>query len=129
MVVGHQKQLDFLYQATLGGRLSHAYIFSGPAQVGKKTTALEWLSHVFSTNLREDRAHPDFSFISPLIDPKTGVANKEIEIGQIRSLIEKLQLKTSSAPFKAAIVDQAHLMNAEAQNALLKTLEEPWEML
>jgi len=125
MVIGHQKQLDFLYQATLGGRLSHAYIFSGPSKVGKKTVALEWLSHCFSTNLREGRAHPDFSFVAPLADPKTGILNKEIEIGQIRKLIEKLQLKPSSAPFKAAIIDQAHLMNIEAQNALLKTLEEP----
>lgn len=125
MVVGHQKQLDFLYQSALAGRLSHAYIFSGPGKVGKKTVALEWLSHLFSTNLREGRAHPDFSFVGPLTDPKTGVLNKEIEISQIRDLIEKLQLRPSLAPFKAAIIDQAHLMNSESQNALLKTLEEP----
>ena len=125
MVVGHQKQLDFLYQSALGGRLSHAYIFSGPSRVGKKAVALEWLAHVFSVGLQEGKAHPDFLFVGPLTDPKTGIVNKEIEIGQIRGLIERLQLKPSVAPFKAAIIDSAHLMNAESQNALLKTLEEP----
>ncbi len=48
-----------------------------------------------------------------------------IQIGQIKDLIWKLSLKPFSAPFKVVIIDQAHLMNQEAQTCLLKTLEEP----
>ena len=54
MVVGHQKQLDFLYQSALGGRLAHAYIFSGPSQVGKKSTALEWLEELLQALAHAD---------------------------------------------------------------------------
>lgn len=125
MAIGHQKQIDYLYHRTKDRSAVGAYIFSGPAQIGKKTIALEWLSHLFSQNLRQDSAHIDFSFVEPLTGPKTGCKNKEIEIAQIKALIEKLQLKPAIMPFKAAIIDQAHLLNAESQNALLKTLEEP----
>ena len=125
MVVGHQKQLDYLYRSSQNGSINHAYIFAGPNKVGKKTAAFEWLSHLFSRNLRQDLAHPDFSFVGPLTDPKTGQTNKEIEIGQIGELIRKLQLKPALVHFKAAVIDQAHLLNSESQNALLKTLEEP----
>lgn len=125
MVIGHQKQLEILTESAKRGRLAHAYLFSGPAKVGKKTLALEWLSRLLSIELSAGIAHPDFSFVGPLVDPKTGKLNKEIEISQIRDLINKLQLKTVAAPYKAAIIDQAHLLNSESQNALLKTLEEP----
>lgn len=125
MIVGHQKQIDYLEHRAKDNSAVGAYIFSGPAQIGKKTIALEWLSHLFSQNLRQDFAHPDFAFVEPLIDAETGQQNKEIEIAQIKTLIEKLQLKPVLMPFKAAIIDQAHLLNVESQNALLKTLEEP----
>ncbi len=50
---------------------------------------------------------------------------KEIRINQIRNLIWRLSLKTSLADYKVGIIDNAHLMNFEAQNCFLKTLEEP----
>ncbi|GAI08023.1 unnamed protein product, partial [marine sediment metagenome] len=65
-----------------------------------------------------DLGHPDLI----LIEPKGGAP---IQIAQIRGLIQKLSLKPYSAPFKIAIIDQAHLMTKEAQHSFLKTLEEP----
>ena len=125
MVIGHQKQLDILNTARQSGRISHAYILSGPSRVGKKTVALEWLSQILGAQLDSAAVHPDFIFVEPLTDPKTGKRAGEITVAQVRSLIWKLSLTPAIAPVIAALIDDAHLMNTEAQNALLKTLEEP----
>ncbi|KPJ71544.1 hypothetical protein AMJ50_01465 [Parcubacteria bacterium DG_74_3] len=116
MIVGHQKQWNFLKQAATLGLLSHAYLFAGPSKLGKKTIALKWLSLILNYPL-EERRHPDLILIEP--------QNNVIQISQIRDLIWKLKLSPHSTSFKTAIIDQAHLMGIEAQNALLKTLEEP----
>jgi len=119
MIIGHQKQWQFLTKSAELGRLSHAYLFTGQEKLGKRTVALEWISQLFGqpSNKLLAVACPDFILITP--------AQKEIQIGQIRDLNWKLSLKPFSALFKAAVIDQAHLMNAEAQNCFLKTLEEP----
>ncbi len=124
MVVGHQKQLQSLKAAFTAGKAGHAWIFSGPDKVGKKTAALEWVSEVLGFSAGEKTAHPDFLFTAPLVDEKTGKSAGEITVAQIRELIAKMAL-AAAGKCKIAIIDSAHLMNAEAQNCLLKTLEEP----
>jgi DNA polymerase-3 subunit delta' len=115
-IIGHQKQWDFLKRLTETKKISHAYLFTGQEKLGKKTLALEWTSLLFGKNLQKNH-HPDFSLIEP--------ENREIQIGQIRELIWRLSLRPSSAPLKIALIDEAHLMNQEAQTCFLKTLEEP----
>ena len=117
-MIGHEKQQKLLRQSAEKGRLSHAYLFSGPSQVGKKTAALEFASFLFKGELKNNR-HPDLILVEP--DSESG----EIEIGQVRDLIWKLSLKPYSAPLKVAIVNMAQAMNMESQNCFLKTLEEP----
>ncbi len=63
--------------------------------------------------------HPDFYLL-----PETPDANS-IGISQIRQLIKNLQLKPMQSPTKLVIIHHAHLLTIEAQNALLKTLEDP----
>ena len=116
MLIGHQKQWEFLKKSAESGKISHAYLFAGQEKLGKKTLALEWISFLFGGELRLNQ-HPDLALIEP--------EGKEIQIAQIRNLISRLSLKPHSAPFKAGIIDQAHLMNQESQTAFLKTLEEP----
>jgi len=120
MIIGHQKQRNFLRKAAESKRFSHAYLFAGQEKLGKKTLALEWVSFLLgntaSQNFKEGK-HPDLILITP--------EKKEIQISQIRDLIWRLSLKPSLAPLKTAIIDSAHLMNQEAQTSLLKTLEEP----
>jgi len=116
MIIGHQKQWEFLKKSAELGKISHAYLFSGLEKLGKKTLALEWISSLFGQDILK-RQHQDFVFIAPV--------GKEIQISQIRGLILKLSLRPFLTPFKAAVIDQAHLMNQEAQNCFLKTLEEP----
>ncbi|MFH1582496.1 MAG: hypothetical protein ABIA08_01930 [bacterium] len=116
MIIGHKKQWQFLKKISETGNISHAFLFSGQEKLGKKKVATEWISFLFGQDI-EKKAHPDFIIIEP--------AGKEIQIDQIKELIRSLSLKPHSAPFKAVIIDKAHLMNPEAQSSLLKTLEEP----
>jgi len=118
MIIGHQKQWQFLKKSVALGKLSHAYLFSGQAKLGKKTVALEFIKLICGKEDVFEREHPDLFLISPEI-------GTSIQINQIRELNWKLSLKPSLAPFKVALLDKAHLMNEEAQNCLLKTLEEP----
>jgi len=129
-IVGHEKQWQFLKQSAELDKLSHAYLFSGQEKLGKKTLALEFIKLLDCQNGKvrpcqtchscqdiQKKQHPDLAIVEPI--------NKEIQISQIRDLSWKLALKPFLASFKAAIIDQAHLMNQEAQSAFLKILEEP----
>jgi DNA polymerase III subunit delta' len=116
MVLGHKKQLSYLKKIAEFNKIPHALLFSGPKQVGKKTTALEWALFLLKEE-KQPSIHPDLI----LVEPEEG----EIKISQIRDLIWKLSLKPYSAPLKMAIIDEAEKMNQDAQNCLLKTLEEP----
>jgi len=119
MIIGHQKQWQFLKKSAELGRLSHAYLFSGQEKLGKKTVALEWISLLFGQSPTRllTGVHPDFILITPV--------QKEIQISQIKDLNYRVSLRPYLASFKTAIIDQAHSMNQEAQNCFLKTLEEP----
>ena len=116
--------MQYLQAIKNGQTLPHAWIFSGPDKIGKKTVALEWASEILGFSAGEKTAHPDFLFVAPLADEKTGKSAGEIAVAQIRELIVKMAL-APTGKHKIVIVDSAHLMNAEAQNCLLKTLEEP----
>jgi len=114
VIIGHQKQLNYLKRMAESGKIPHALLFSGEAQLGKKTIALEFISWLFGGN---PLLHPDFILIEP--------QEKQIQIGQIRDLAFRLSLKPIKAPLKATIIDESHSMTPEAQNCFLKTLEEP----
>ncbi len=123
MIIGHQKQWEFLRKSAETGKISHAYLFVGQDQLGKRTMALKWISFLFGRTPSQNNGggkgsqQPDLILIEP--------EKKEIKIGQIRDLIWKFSLKPYSAPLKIVLIDQAHVMNQEAQTCLLKTLEEP----
>lgn len=124
MLIGHQKQWQFLKKSAKSGKISHAYLFSGPEHLGKKKIALEFVKLInrWQGPIEDGRVVGGWSPDLILIAPQQG---GEIQISQIKELIQKLSLKSYSAPFKCAILDKAHLMNQEAQNCFLKTLEEP----
>lgn len=130
--IGHQKVWRFLNKTAETGKISHAYLFSGSDKIGKKKVALEFIK-LLNCQEKDERKKPcqicrscreierksfaDLTFIEP--------EKKEISISQIRNLSWKLALQSHSAIFKSVVIDEAHLMNLEAQSALLKTLEEP----
>ena len=106
-------QRQFLNNALQNNRTPQAIIFSGPKGSGKKQTALEFIKTLHGGEIIE----PDFVLIKP--------EGKEIQIDQIRELKKSLNLSPHLAKIKAALIEEAHLMNKLAQNCFLKTLEEP----
>ncbi len=114
------------------GRISHAYLFSGPRGVGKTTMArvlakaLNCLSSETPTdnpcgiceNCVEIRDGYSFDVIE--ID---GASNRGID--NIRELRENVNLASVKTRYKVYIIDEVHMLTKEAFNALLKTLEEP----
>jgi len=113
MLIGHKKQWDFLKNKFEANQLSHAYLFCGPDEIGKKKFALELIKLI--TSIDKD-THPDLFLVA---------SKDEIPIAKIREVQQFLTLKPYNSPFKAVIIDQAEKMNQEAQSCFLKTLEEP----
>ncbi|MBI4101653.1 MAG: AAA family ATPase [Candidatus Nealsonbacteria bacterium] len=118
MIIGHQKQRQYLAKLADSGKISHALLFAGQDQLGKKTVALEFAKSLIKEEFRGDQ-HPDLI----LVGREAG--ESEIKIAQIRDLIWKLSLRPYSAPWKIAVLDEADRMTKDAQNCFLKTLEEP----
>ena len=131
-VIGHSRQLVPLRAAVAKRRLHHAYLFVGPGGVGKRTVALALAQAVHCTASSGDGCghcvqcerirnsnHPDVRIVQRL------EGKKEITIHQVRELERQLRFHSFGGERKIAIVDPAGAMNAAAQNALLKTLEEP----
>jgi len=128
-IIGHQRVWQFLKKSVEAEKISHAYLFFGPDRIGKKRVALEFIKLLNCQEINgpcqscrsckeiEKKSFADLILIEP--------EKKEISISQIRNLNWGLSLQSHSAAFKSALIDEAHLMNLEAQSALLKTLEEP----
>lgn len=104
-----EKQIQYLKRLFQEEKLPHALLVSG-------ISSAEFVSKIFGETAVK-KVHPDFIFVAPL--------EKQIKIEQIRDCIWRMSLSPFVAPLKVAIIDQAHLMNQDAQSALLKTLEEP----
>lgn len=131
-ITGHQKQLETLRLASAKRKLHHAYLFVGPEGVGKKTIALGLAKAIHCLEANgdfcgrcsdcariQDGNHPDVRIIEPLS------GKKEISIQQVRDIEKALNFRSFSGKKKIVILDPATLLNRPAQNALLKTLEEP----
>ena len=127
-VIGHKRQRELLSAMASSSEIPHAMIFEGPSKLGKRTLALEFIGKIFCEKgigcgvCRPcidvgRRSHPDLTSISP--------QGREIQISQVRELTRGFSLRPYSALFKVAIIDDAHLMNHDSQNAILKLFEEP----
>lgn len=145
-LVGHQVQLEAFRRAAERDRLSHAYLFVGPAGIGKRTFA-QLLAQSLMCDTHADGelnfcetchncrqftagSHPDLFHISRP-EGKTEIPI-ELFIGPPErrgqtGLCHDITLKPMSARRKIAIIDEAHLLNEASGNSLLKTLEEPPE--
>lgn len=117
-IIGHQKIINFLDRSIEKNALSHAYIFSGPEHLGKFGVALDFARKLTNS---ESEINPDLIVVKP--------DEKDIKIEQIRELQQSLSLTSHFGKYRAAIIDDAEKMNKAAQNAMLKTLEEPMEKI
>ena len=136
-LTGHRHLLDLIARAATRGSLPPSVIFAGPEGVGKRMAAvglaqlMNCLTPVLQPGGSSDACgtcasckriargvHADVLLIEP---GDTGV----IKIDQVRDAVERSAYRPFEGRRRVVIVDDADLMNADAQNALLKTLEEP----
>lgn len=116
-IVGHEVQKRYLRTVLLQGEHAHAYLFHGPNGIGKKGLALAFAAGVLKIDVTDLNKHADVFFVSSEEGGKIGVE-------EIRAFKEKVSM-TSFGAIKIGMIFDAHLMTISAQNALLKTLEEP----
>src|SRR6185437_496763 len=96
----------------------HAVLISGPTGSGKRSLAFYFAAQVIGTDPDAIETYPHRT----IIEPRDG----SISIDAIRDLQHSLSLKSgSSDALRVALIIDGHLLGEEAQNALLKTLEEP----
>jgi DNA polymerase-3 subunit delta' len=128
-VVGHEWAIEILARSVTSGRMSHAYLFSGPPQIGKTTMA-----QAFAQAVNCVGAEPPCGVCSSCrriaagIHPDVRVVRAEgtsIKIDQIRELQREAALSPVEGRWRVYIVRQMELATTEAANCLLKTLEEP----
>jgi DNA polymerase-3 subunit delta' len=120
-MIGHQKQWEFLKNKFEAGQLSHAYLFTGEEGIGKKLFAKEFAGFIGCK-------FPDLLIVKSA-DSESSVKDKkdnlEIDVGQIRDVQKFLAYKSYNGGYKIIIVENAERMNVDAQDCLLKDLEEP----
>ncbi|QNP42051.1 DNA polymerase III subunit delta' [Lysobacter solisilvae (ex Woo and Kim 2020)] len=122
------------------GRLGHALLFAGPAQLGKRDVAQRLAQRLLceqrlpdgepcgrcrGCHLLEAGTHPDYQFLSFIPNKEGTRLRTEIVIEQIRELSQRMALTPQYGGAQIAIIDPAEAINHAASNALLKTLEEP----
>lgn len=130
-IIGHEQIKAHLQGAISTGKLSHAYIIAGEDDSGKRTLAEAFARALVCDSGKTDACdccmsciqsmtgnHPDIIYVT---HEKTRISVDDIRM-QVNS---DIQIKPFSANHKVYIIDEAEKMNDQAQNALLKTLEEP----
>lgn len=149
-IIGQDGAISRLLSGYRGGRRPHAYLFTGPMGVGRRTTAIAWARMLLcsrpvtvaditqacgqceSCRIQQAGSHPDFHLIYKELAKFHDDANvrnrvmQDLGIDVIRSfLLNQCDRAASMGRGKVFVVLEADLMSIAAQNALLKTLEEP----
>lgn len=115
-VVGQPHITTTLTNAIKDGRLSHAYLLTGPKGVGK-TSVARIIAHEVN-----GFTYADASGALDIIEIDAA-SNRRID--EIRDLRDKVHIAPVHGKYKVYIIDEVHMLTREAFNALLKTLEEP----
>ena len=133
-IVGNEKLRDRLCSDILSETFSHAYIISGPAGSGKRTIAMQYAAALACENkgiggyalpccsCQSCRKILEYKSPDILITEKDGAS---VKIDQIREIQQSISVVPNELDHKIYIIENAETMTAQAQNALLLTLEEP----
>ena len=131
-VVGHKWAVNLLKRALANERVAHAYLLTGPPQIGKRSLALNFAQALNCLNDNDEKkpcgqclacrkiahgSHPDVQ----VIEGEKGT----LKIDQMRALRHEAALSPLEGHWKVYIIRQMEQATAEAANCLLKTLEEP----
>jgi DNA polymerase III subunit delta' len=139
---GHNEAEAAMAESLTSGRTHHAWLITGPKGVGKATLAYRFARRLLGARGLDDRplacdpddpvvrkiaagAHPDLRTATRL-DPEKYEVKRDVSVLSVRTLTNFFTMKADGASgVRVGIVDAADDMNANAANALLKTLEEP----
>ena len=130
-IIGQNEVLDNLKNALAEERVSHAYIFTGPEGIGKRTIAKSFAEALLCENstvllpcgscqaclLFQGGTNPDFRRVK--------IEGASIGVDEIRGIQSDVNIKPLYSKRKVYIIEDADKMTVQAQNSLLKTLEEP----
>ena len=130
-LIGNDKIKEELADTIKSNNVSHSYLFAGPDGIGKKLFAKEFAKACLCLSVEkpcskcsscvkfDGENNPDYKEIGP--------DGNSIKIAQIRELQERIYEKPIDSSKKVIVIDDSDKMTEEAQNGLLKTLEEPPE--
>ncbi|MBC8160210.1 MAG: DNA polymerase III subunit delta' [Roseiflexaceae bacterium] len=144
-IIGHRWAVDFLRTSLIGGRASHAYLISGPAQLGKALLALRLAQalNCDSSELSGDPCgecrscrqiargiQPDVRVAGMAsqaigVKPEDAAKQRDLKIDTVRDWLADVNLKPYESRRRVFILHDAERLNEAAANAMLKTLEEP----
>jgi DNA polymerase III subunit delta' len=150
-VVGHVRLIDLLSRSVAGGTLPPSLLFAGPAGIGKRLTALAVAQGLNCTNPVVSRQSSVVSPQSPVASPQSSVDacgvcaactriargvhpdvlfvapgdSGAIKIDQVRDIVDRARYRPFEGRRRVVVIDDADALVQPAQNALLKTLEEP----
>ncbi len=129
-VVGQEHVVKTLRHAIEARRIANAYLFIGPRGIGKTT-----LSRIFAKALNctsPNGVEPCGKCTNCLeiaaghsLDVTELDAASHNKVEDVKPIIEAVEFKPTSSPYKIFIIDECHMLSNAAWNALLKTLEEP----
>ncbi len=131
-ILGHEQIISHLQNAAQQGKVSHAYIFNGPEGSGKRMLAEAFAMLLLCVSPEDGEPcmkchscrqaagyiHPDLLYVT---HEKAGITVDDVR----QQINDTVDIRPYYGSYKVYIVDEAEKMNTQAQNALLKTLEEP----
>ena len=135
---GHNKAIDFINKSIIMSKTSHAYLITGPENIGKKTLAVDLASilnakpnkdmfdnqYVIDISSSKERSrilngnHSDIKIIDKEFSDQTNRSSLVISIDQIRQIIKDIYLKPFEGEKKIYIINQAQNMTESAYNSI-----------
>ena len=131
-LIGYENHLENLSNNLIIKSSSNSFIFYGNKGIGKNTFTHCLINKIFSDKFNESKSnllyansHPNFRYISKIIDEKSNKLNSNIKIDQIRKIESFIYQSSLNKLPKFIIIDSADDLNISSSNSLLKLLEEP----